>query len=235
MCRPGRRRSLLDRPASCRQALLVVVPRVGIDRRALADTREALPRRGGTVRRRPPAAQAGRSAARASQGRGGCGDPHHRYARRQRRAGRGPLVTAFHRCHPHVEVSIHEADLGDPTAGLRAGLVDIALTRAPFGNADGGRAGRHQAYGNARQPHPQRHHDTRTHAPSLTPARPPSTLGQSCPACGVPLGRPQRAGDAGGNVAAGRRIYAQAITSRQLRLRVLTHRIRRSGRVMALQ
>jgi DNA-binding transcriptional LysR family regulator len=44
----------------------------------------------------------------------------------------GPLVTAFHRCHPHVEVSIHEADLGDPTAGLRAGLVDIALTRAPF-------------------------------------------------------------------------------------------------------
>ena len=31
-----------------------------------------------------------------------------------------------------MEVSIHEADLGDPTAGLRAGLVDIALTRAPF-------------------------------------------------------------------------------------------------------
>jgi DNA-binding transcriptional LysR family regulator len=31
-----------------------------------------------------------------------------------------------------VNVSIHESDLGDPTAGLRAGLVDVALTRTPF-------------------------------------------------------------------------------------------------------
>jgi hypothetical protein len=29
---------------------------------------------------------------------------------------------------------VHEADLGDPTAGLRAGLVDVALTRLPFDN-----------------------------------------------------------------------------------------------------
>jgi DNA-binding transcriptional LysR family regulator len=42
------------------------------------------------------------------------------------------LVAPFRRLHPHVEVSVHEADLGDPTAGLRAGLVDVALTRAPF-------------------------------------------------------------------------------------------------------
>ena len=31
-----------------------------------------------------------------------------------------------------MNVSIHESDLGDPTAGLRAGLVDVALTRTPF-------------------------------------------------------------------------------------------------------
>jgi len=42
------------------------------------------------------------------------------------------LVRAFHRRHPQVEVRIHEAGLGDPTAGLRAGLVDVALTRTPF-------------------------------------------------------------------------------------------------------
>jgi DNA-binding transcriptional LysR family regulator len=44
----------------------------------------------------------------------------------------GRLVSAFRRRHPDVEVKIHEADLGDPTAGLRAGLVDVALTRTPF-------------------------------------------------------------------------------------------------------
>ncbi|MFD9894159.1 LysR family transcriptional regulator [Amycolatopsis sp. NPDC059027] len=44
----------------------------------------------------------------------------------------GRLVPLFRERHPHVDVSIHEADLGDPTAGLRAGLVDVALTRAPF-------------------------------------------------------------------------------------------------------
>jgi DNA-binding transcriptional LysR family regulator len=42
------------------------------------------------------------------------------------------LVGAFRERHPGVEVSVHEADLGDPTAGLRAGLVDVALTRSPF-------------------------------------------------------------------------------------------------------
>jgi DNA-binding transcriptional LysR family regulator len=42
------------------------------------------------------------------------------------------LVGVFRERHPGVEVSVHEADLGDPTAGLRAGLVDVALTRSPF-------------------------------------------------------------------------------------------------------
>ena len=42
------------------------------------------------------------------------------------------LVAAFRRQQPHVEVIIREADLGDPTAGLRTGLVDVALTRTPF-------------------------------------------------------------------------------------------------------
>ncbi|MHA6616521.1 LysR family transcriptional regulator [Pseudonocardia sp. DLS-67] len=44
----------------------------------------------------------------------------------------GRLAAPFRRLHPHVEVSVHEADLGDPTAGLRTGLVDVALTREPF-------------------------------------------------------------------------------------------------------
>jgi DNA-binding transcriptional LysR family regulator len=44
----------------------------------------------------------------------------------------GRLVPLFRARHPHVNVTIHEADLGEPTAGLRAGLVDVALTRTPF-------------------------------------------------------------------------------------------------------
>jgi DNA-binding transcriptional LysR family regulator len=44
----------------------------------------------------------------------------------------GTLVTRFRDRHPLIEVSIREADLGDPTAGLRAGLADVALTRTPF-------------------------------------------------------------------------------------------------------
>ncbi|GAA3552331.1 LysR substrate-binding domain-containing protein [Amycolatopsis ultiminotia] len=44
----------------------------------------------------------------------------------------GRLVSRFRSRHPHVQVSIHEADLSDPTAGLRTGLVDVALTRTPF-------------------------------------------------------------------------------------------------------
>lgn len=47
------------------------------------------------------------------------------------RAG-SDLVAAYRRRHPSVQVSIREADLTDPTAGLRAGLVDVAVTRTPF-------------------------------------------------------------------------------------------------------
>ncbi|KOV82999.1 LysR family transcriptional regulator [Nocardia sp. NRRL S-836] len=42
------------------------------------------------------------------------------------------LAAAFRRQHPDVEVLVRETDLTDPTCGLRAGLVDVALTRAPF-------------------------------------------------------------------------------------------------------
>ncbi|GAA4640605.1 LysR substrate-binding domain-containing protein [Actinoallomurus vinaceus] len=42
------------------------------------------------------------------------------------------LARAYHRRHPHVEVRIRETDLTDPTCGLHAGLVDLALTRGPF-------------------------------------------------------------------------------------------------------
>lgn len=42
------------------------------------------------------------------------------------------LAGAYHRRHPGVEVRVRETDLTDPTCGLRAGLVDVALTRAPF-------------------------------------------------------------------------------------------------------
>jgi DNA-binding transcriptional LysR family regulator len=42
------------------------------------------------------------------------------------------LAAAYRRRHPGVEVRIRETDLSDPTCGLRAGLVDVALTRGPF-------------------------------------------------------------------------------------------------------
>lgn len=42
------------------------------------------------------------------------------------------LVGAFRRRHRDVDVRIAESDLADPTLGLRAGRVDVALTRAPF-------------------------------------------------------------------------------------------------------
>lgn len=42
------------------------------------------------------------------------------------------LVPLFRARHPHVTVTVHESDLADPTAGLRTGLVDVALTRTPF-------------------------------------------------------------------------------------------------------
>ncbi|MFI8932691.1 LysR family transcriptional regulator [Streptomyces sp. NPDC053474] len=42
------------------------------------------------------------------------------------------LAEAFRARHPHVEVRVRETDLTDPTCGLHAGLVDVALTRGPF-------------------------------------------------------------------------------------------------------
>lgn len=42
------------------------------------------------------------------------------------------LAAAFQHRHPRAVVRVREADLTDPTCGLRAGLVDVALTRAPF-------------------------------------------------------------------------------------------------------
>ncbi|WP_329203728.1 LysR family transcriptional regulator [Streptomyces sp. NBC_01435] len=46
--------------------------------------------------------------------------------------GASRLADAYHRLHPRVQVRVREADLTDPTCGLRAGLVDVALTRGPF-------------------------------------------------------------------------------------------------------
>ncbi|HVV21695.1 MAG TPA: LysR substrate-binding domain-containing protein [Pseudonocardiaceae bacterium] len=42
------------------------------------------------------------------------------------------LAARYRRRHPGIRVRIREADLTDPTAGLRAGVVDVALTRGPF-------------------------------------------------------------------------------------------------------
>ncbi|MEV7360681.1 LysR substrate-binding domain-containing protein [Kitasatospora sp. NPDC091276] len=42
------------------------------------------------------------------------------------------LAAAFRRGHPGVEIRVRDTDLTDPTCGLRAALVDVALTRAPF-------------------------------------------------------------------------------------------------------
>ncbi|MFJ6571026.1 LysR substrate-binding domain-containing protein [Streptomyces sp. NPDC091292] len=42
------------------------------------------------------------------------------------------LADAYRERHPGVEVRVRETDLTDPTCGLHAGLVDVALTRAPF-------------------------------------------------------------------------------------------------------
>ncbi|MGW3963821.1 LysR family transcriptional regulator [Amycolatopsis sp. NPDC005003] len=42
------------------------------------------------------------------------------------------LADAYRRQHPDVEVRVRDTDLTDPTCGLRAGLVDVALTRGPF-------------------------------------------------------------------------------------------------------
>lgn len=42
------------------------------------------------------------------------------------------LAAAYRRSRPGIDIRIRDADLTDPTCGLRAGLVDVALTRAPF-------------------------------------------------------------------------------------------------------
>ncbi|MFJ6660177.1 LysR family transcriptional regulator [Streptomyces sp. NPDC091377] len=42
------------------------------------------------------------------------------------------LAHAYRRRHPRVEVVIRDAELTDPTCGLAAGAVDVALTRGPF-------------------------------------------------------------------------------------------------------
>ncbi|MFC4909688.1 LysR family transcriptional regulator [Actinomadura gamaensis] len=47
-------------------------------------------------------------------------------------AGPLRLAAAYRARHPDVTVRVRDADLADPTCGLRAGLVDVALTRAPF-------------------------------------------------------------------------------------------------------
>ncbi|WP_231905581.1 LysR family transcriptional regulator [Streptomyces davaonensis] len=42
------------------------------------------------------------------------------------------LAAAYSRRHPGIDIRIRDTGLTDPTCGLRAGLVDVALTRAPF-------------------------------------------------------------------------------------------------------
>ncbi|MFE0765037.1 LysR family transcriptional regulator [Streptomyces smyrnaeus] len=42
------------------------------------------------------------------------------------------LAAAYRRRHPGIDIRVRETDLTDPTCGLRTGLVDVALTRAPF-------------------------------------------------------------------------------------------------------
>ncbi|MEW2124945.1 LysR family transcriptional regulator [Streptomyces sp. NPDC127037] len=46
--------------------------------------------------------------------------------------GASRLAAAFRRKHPGIDIRVRDTDLADPTCGLRAGLVDVALTRAPF-------------------------------------------------------------------------------------------------------
>jgi DNA-binding transcriptional LysR family regulator len=45
------------------------------------------------------------------------------------------LAVAFRQRNPEVDVRIREADFTDPTAGVRAGLADVAVTRTPFDRA----------------------------------------------------------------------------------------------------
>ena len=42
------------------------------------------------------------------------------------------LAASFRRDQPDVQVRVREFDLCEPSAGLRSGLVDVAITRGPF-------------------------------------------------------------------------------------------------------
>ncbi|MFJ5785786.1 MULTISPECIES: LysR substrate-binding domain-containing protein [Streptomyces] len=42
------------------------------------------------------------------------------------------MAAAYRRHHPGIDIRVRDTDLTDPTCGLRAGQVDVALTRAPF-------------------------------------------------------------------------------------------------------
>ncbi|HEX7305862.1 LysR substrate-binding domain-containing protein [Lentzea sp.] len=46
--------------------------------------------------------------------------------------GAARIAQEFRRKHPGVEIVVRETDLTDPTCGLRAHQVDVALTRGPF-------------------------------------------------------------------------------------------------------
>ncbi|WP_406216006.1 LysR substrate-binding domain-containing protein [Streptomyces decoyicus] len=46
--------------------------------------------------------------------------------------GISKLAAVFRRSHPGVDIHIRDTDLTDPTCGLHAGMVDVAVTRAPF-------------------------------------------------------------------------------------------------------
>ena len=47
--------------------------------------------------------------------------------------GAPELLARFHRAYPNVTIQVYEADLTDPSAGLRSGIADVALTRSPLG------------------------------------------------------------------------------------------------------
>ncbi|MEV8246028.1 LysR family transcriptional regulator [Streptomyces rochei] len=46
--------------------------------------------------------------------------------------GISALAAAHRRGRPGMDIRVRDTDLTDPTCGLRAGLVDVALTRGPF-------------------------------------------------------------------------------------------------------
>ncbi|MBQ0914518.1 LysR family transcriptional regulator [Streptomyces sp. RM99] len=46
--------------------------------------------------------------------------------------GISALAAAHRRGRPGIDIRVRDTDLTDPTCGLRAGLVDVALTRGPF-------------------------------------------------------------------------------------------------------